>query len=173
MADRVRRIHRGVDMPFADDSATDISYPCRRAIRGLLLPAASERRPWIAAVQADGRGLVQTSTDPLRGRKLFCWGTAAGGRRWQEWLCGPGCRYLEIQAGLATTQLEHLRLAASAEISWVEAYAPIEAAPEGCTAWPDAIAEVAELVARAIPDDELDEWHAGGEPRWPTRHHTS
>ena len=150
-----------VDIPFADDSATDISYPLpaqRSADYFFQLP--SERRPWIAAVRADGRGLVQTSTDQLRGRKLFCWGTAAGGRHWQEWLCGPGSRYLEIQAGLTTTQLEHLRLAASAEISWVEAYAPIEAAPEAVHgSWPDAIAEVAELVARAIPDEELEEWH--------------
>ena len=112
-------------------------------------------------MQADGRGLIQTSTAALRGRKLFCWGTAAGGRHWQEWLCGPGSRYLEIQAGLATTQLEHLRLGAGAEISWAEAYAPIDGAPgaEVHGSWPDAIAEVAELVARTVSEGELDEWH--------------
>ena len=103
----------GVDIPFADDPATDVSYPlpAQRAA-DYFFQVPSERRPWIAAVQADGRGLMQTSTAQLRGRKLFCWGTAAGGRHWQEWLCGPGSRYLEIQAGLATTQLEHLRLEA-------------------------------------------------------------
>jgi hypothetical protein len=91
---------------------------------------------------------------------LFCWGTAAGGRHWQEWLCGPGSRYLEIQAGLATTQLEYLRLEGRAEISWAEAYGPIEASPEAVDgSWPDALAGVAELVARAIPDEELNEWH--------------
>ena len=150
-----------VDIPFADDPATDVSYPlsAQRAA-DYFFQVPSERRPWIAAVQADGRGLVQTSTAQLRGRKLFCWGTAAGGRHWQEWLCGPRSRYLEIQAGLATTQLEHLRLEGSAEISWAEAYAPIEAAPRAVHgSWPDALAEVAELVARAIPDEELDEWH--------------
>ena len=120
----------------------------------------SERRPWIAAVQADGRGLMQTSTAQLGGRKLFLWGTAAGGRHWQEWLCGQASRYLEIQAGLATTQLEHLRLEAKAEISWAEAYAPIEASPRAVHgSWPDALAEAAELVARAVPEEELDEWH--------------
>ena len=150
-----------VDMPFADDRTTDASYPLtaqRAADYFFQVPA--EGRPWIAAVQADGSGLLQTSTDQLRGRKLFCWGTAAGGRHWQEWLCGPGSRYLEIQAGLATTQLEHLRLEASAEISWAEAYAPIDVASGAVhDSWPDAIAEVAELVARAIPEGELDEWH--------------
>jgi hypothetical protein len=150
-----------VDIPFADDPATDVSYPLaqqRAADYFFQVPAG--RRPWIAAVQADGRGLIQTSTAQLRGRKLFCWGMAAGGQHWQEWLCGPGSRYLEIQAGLATTQLEHLRLEGSAEISWAEAYAPIEAAPAAVHgSWPDALAEVTELVARVIPDEELNEWH--------------
>jgi hypothetical protein len=150
-----------IDIPFADDSATDVSYPLpvQRAA-DYFFQVPSERRPWIAAVQADGHGLMQTSTAQLRGRKLFLWGTATGGRHWQEWLCGPGSRYLEIQAGLATTQLEHLRLDAGAEISWAEAYAPIEAAPKAVHgSWPHALAEVGELLARAIPDEELDEWH--------------
>jgi hypothetical protein len=151
-----------VDIPFAaDDPATDVSYPlsARRAA-DYFFEVPPDRRPWIAAVQADGRGLVQTSTAELRGRKLFCWGTAAGGRHWQEWLCGPDSRYLEIQAGLATTQLEHLRLEANAEISWAEGYAPIEAAPGVVHAsWPDAMSEISALVTRAVPDEELNAWH--------------
>jgi tetratricopeptide (TPR) repeat protein len=150
-----------VEIPLADNPATDISYPlsAQRAA-DYFFQVSPERRPWIAAVQADGRGLVQTSTAQLRGRKLFLWGAAAGGRHWQEWLCGPESRYLEIQAGLATTQLEHLRLDGSAEISWAEAYAPIEAVPAaGHGSWQDAVAEVTELVAQIIPDEELDDWH--------------
>jgi hypothetical protein len=150
-----------VDIPFADDSDTDVSYPlpAQRAA-DYFFQVSAPGRPWIAAVRADGRGLLQTSTAQLRGRKLFCWGTAAGGRHWQEWLCGPGSRYLEIQAGLASTQLEHLRLEASAEISWAEAYAPIDAAPGAVHgSWPDAIAGVNELVAATVSKGELDEWH--------------
>jgi Domain of unknown function (DUF5107) len=150
-----------VDIPFADDPSTDVSYPlgAPRAA-DYFFQVASEQRPWIAAVQADGRGLMQTSSAQLRGRKLFLWGTAAGGRHWQEWLCGPGSRYLEIQAGLATTQLEHLRLDASAEISWVEAYAPIQASPAVVHgSWPDSLAELTELVSRAVPEEDLDGWH--------------
>src|SRR4029453_18748192 len=151
-----------VDIPFAaDHPATDVSYPLsaqRAADYFFQVPPV--RRPWIAAVQADGRGLVQTSTAELRGRKLFCWGTAAGGRHWQEWLCGPDSRYLEIQAGLATTQLEHLRLAGSAEISWAEAYAPIEVAPGAVDAsWSEAVSEISALLTSAVPDEELDAWH--------------
>ena len=150
-----------VDIPFPDDPATDVSYPllAQRAA-DYFFEVPPERRAWIAAVQADGRGLVQTSTAELRGRKLFLWGTSAGGRHWQEWLCGFGSRYLEIQAGLATTQLEHLRLEGGADISWAEAYAPIEAAPGAVHGyWPDALDELGKLVAGAIPNEELDEWH--------------
>jgi hypothetical protein len=150
-----------VDVPFADDRAIDVSYPLsaeRAADYFFQIP--QEQRPWIAAVQADGRGLVQTSTAQLRGRKLFLWGTAAGGRHWQEWLCGPGLRYLEIQAGLATTQLEHLRLGGGAEISWTEAYAPIEAMPEALHgSWSEALPVVTELVDRAVSKEEVEDWH--------------
>jgi Domain of unknown function (DUF5107) len=150
-----------VDIPFADEPGTDVSYPLtasRAADYFFQLP--SEQRPWIAAVQADGRGVMQTSTAQLRGRKLFLWGTADGGRHWQEWLCGPESRYLEIQAGLATTQLEHLRLDARAEISWAEAYVPVQASPEVVhDSWADAVAALAELVTQAVPGEELDEWH--------------
>src|SRR5215212_350934 len=151
----------GLDLPFADDRATDVSYPLsaeRAADYFFQIP--QEQRRWIAAVQADGRGLVQTSTAQLGGRKLFLWGTAAGGRHWQEWLCGPGFRYLEIQAGLATTQLEHLRLEGGAKISWAEAYAPIEAAPEALhSSWSEVLAGAAELLDRAVSEEELEDWH--------------
>ena len=151
----------GVDIPFADDRATDASYPLsEQRAADYFFQVPRERRPWIAAVQADGSGLLQTSTTQLRGRKLFLWGTAAGGRHWQEWLCGPESRYLEIQAGLATTQLEHLRLEGGGEISWAEAYAPIEAARGPIHgSWADALAELGELVAQAVSEQELDEWY--------------
>jgi Domain of unknown function (DUF5107) len=150
-----------VDIPFADDPATDVSYPIpAQPAADYFFQVSPELRPWIAAVQADGHGLIQTSTAQLRGRKLFLWGTAAGGRHWQEWLCGPESRYLEIQAGLATTQLEHLLLGASAEISWAEAYAPIEAPPVAVHgSWPDGQTAVAEQLTRAIRDTELEKWH--------------
>jgi hypothetical protein len=150
-----------VDIPFPEDPTVDISYSLQaQNAADYFFHVPAGRRPWIVAVQADGRGLVQTSTAELPGRKLFCWGTAAGGRHWQEWLCGLRSRYLEIQAGLTTTQLEHLRLAGNAEISWAEAYTPIEATTALHSPWPDALAEVAQLLARAISDEELKDWHS-------------
>jgi hypothetical protein len=80
--------------------------------------------PWVAAVDAAGLGMQQTSTPRLRGRKLFVWGTATGGESWQAWLGGKG-RYCEIQAGLGPTQLHHLPLASGDTWTWTEAYGPL------------------------------------------------
>jgi hypothetical protein len=80
--------------------------------------------PWVAAVDADGVGMQQTSTPRLRGRKLFVWGTATGGETWQSWLGGNG-RYCEIQAGLGPTQMHHLPLEPGETWTWTEAYGPV------------------------------------------------
>ncbi|MGZ0148907.1 DUF5107 domain-containing protein [Kribbella sp. WER1] len=107
------------------DVTTDLTYPMRhpRAIDYFFEPLAGEGS-WIASVDGDGDGLVQASTERLRGRKLFVWGQGDGGKRWQEWLAPgmPGDGYAEIQAGLARTQMEHLRLPADTSWSWLEAY---------------------------------------------------
>ncbi|MEU9974566.1 DUF5107 domain-containing protein [Streptomyces sp. NPDC051014] len=117
------------------------------------------RRRWIAALDAAGHGLAQVSTDVLRGRKRFVWGTGDGGRRWQEWLGGPGTGgYLEIQAGLARTQLEHVRLDARSEISWLEAYGPLSTAPQ---ASPETVEG---RLAHALPRTTLDAAYAAWQP---------
>ena len=117
---------RQVDFPYFNGH--DRSYP------GRITPAADyfldipdSHRHWIAALDEHGSGLVQTSTSRLRGRKLFHWGTSTGGKRWQEWLSGPDSQYLEIQAGVARTQLEHVPMPARTTWAWVEAYGLLEA----------------------------------------------
>ncbi|MFK4084224.1 DUF5107 domain-containing protein [Kribbella sp. NPDC020789] len=98
-----------------------------------------DERPWIASVDAEGNGLAQVSTERLRGRKLFVWGEAPGGRRWQEWL-SPGLTghgYAEIQAGLARTQMEHMKLPGATSWQWLEAYGRVSV-PEAHGAWPAA-----------------------------------
>jgi tetratricopeptide (TPR) repeat protein len=116
-------------------------------------------RRWIAALDGQGGGLVQTSTDRLRGRKLFRWGRGRGGRRWQEWLTEPGTGgYLEIQAGLARTQLEHLAVPAESELSWLEVYGPLDADPalvHGAD-WAAARAEAATRLEAALPRAAVD-----------------
>ncbi|MGW4031475.1 DUF5107 domain-containing protein [Streptomyces sp. NPDC004838] len=121
------------------------------------VPAAS--RKWIASLDESGRGLVQTSTDVLSGRKLFVWGSGRGGRRWQRWLTEPDTvGYAEIQAGLARTQLEHVRLDGGEEFSWLESYGPL-AADAGTVHgdnWAAACAEVETRLGRALSREAVD-----------------
>ncbi|GHC57667.1 DUF5107 domain-containing protein [Streptomyces flavofungini] len=124
-------------------------------------------RRWIAALDADGHGLVQTSTPLLRGRKLFVWGTGAGGRSWQRWLTEPGTGgYAEIQAGLARTQLEHVRLDAESEFAWLESYGPLSAAPDAVHGadWAVARGAAQERLDHALPAAAVDAAYAQWRP---------
>lgn len=145
---------RRVPVPAAEDGA-DGTYPMRGEQPADYFYALPDtQRRWIAALDETGTGLVQTSTDLLRGRKLFLWGSARGGRRWQEWLTAPGAPgYAEIQAGLARTQLEHLKLEAGAEFSWLEAYGPLTAEPAAVHGedWAAARASVEGRLEEALP----------------------
>ena len=122
------------------------------------------QRPWIAALDGGGRGLVQVSTERLRGRKLFLWGMGAGGRKWQTFLSQSGEAYIEIQAGLARTQMEHLPMPARAEWSWLEAYGLMEAEPAAVHGadWSTTRQSVAEALERLVPRAALDAEHAAG-----------
>ncbi|MFF5920672.1 DUF5107 domain-containing protein [Streptomyces flavochromogenes] len=148
-----------VPVPVTDDG-TDRTYPLNSThAADWFYDLPDGQRRWIAALDTDGTGLVQTSTDPLRGRKLFVWGTGRGGRRWQEWLTEPGTPgYAEIQAGLARTQLEHLELAGGAEFSWMEAYGPLAADPATALGddWTAARADVERTLSGALPRAAVD-----------------
>ena len=99
----------------------DQSYPVNRASDGYFA-IAPESRPWVAGVDGKGVGLVQTSTARLRGRKKFAFSQESGGRRWQEFLSGPGHAYMEVQAGLARNQAEYMTMPGNTEWAWLEAY---------------------------------------------------
>ncbi|MGW7055267.1 DUF5107 domain-containing protein [Streptomyces sp. NPDC054887] len=152
-----RRLRR---VPVPRHDGVDRTYPLRGEYPAdYFYEVPEEARKWIASLGADGRGLVQTSTDGLRGRKLFLWGAGRGGRRWQQWLTEPGTPgYAEIQAGLARTQLEHVPLEAGAEFSWLEAYGPLSADPEAVHGedWAAARAEAGARLEDALPRARVD-----------------
>ena len=155
-------------IPVPEWEGADRTYPLRSEYPADFFyeVSAAERR-WIAALDEDGNGLVQTSTARLRGRKLFVWGSGRGGRRWQEWLTEPGTGgYAEIQAGLARTQLEHVRLDAEAEFSWLEAYGPLSADPAAVHGddWGTARAAAGSRLEAVLPARELDEAYAAWLP---------
>lgn len=117
------------------------------------------QRHWVAQLDSAGKGLLETSTDRLRGRKMFCWGMNQGGRRWQEFLSVPGQAYVEIQAGLARTQLECLPMPAKAEWTWTEAFGLLEADAEKVhgSNWSEAWQCADATLERALPRQTLED----------------
>lgn len=82
---------------------------------------------FICAVDEEGYGLCQASTDRQKGRKLFVWGQRNGSDNWQKRLRvgGNSKHYIEIQAGLAQTQYECLPMPPRANWKWLESYGAI------------------------------------------------
>ncbi|MCF3134116.1 DUF5107 domain-containing protein [Streptomyces olivochromogenes] len=156
-----RRLRR---VPVPSDDGIDRTHPLNSPYAAdYFYEVPDGRRRWIAALDADGHGLVQTSTDVLRGRKLFVWGAGPGGRRWQEWLTEPGTGgYCEIQAGLARTQLEHVRLEAESEVSWLEAYGPLDTPSAG--EWAEVVGAAEERLAAVLPRAAVEAAHAAWKP---------
>ena len=144
-------------VPVSAPGGGDVSYPAAAAdAADFFFDIHPDRAPWIAAVDEFGAGVFQASTSLLLGRKLFRWGTGPGGQRWQDWLCGPADGYAEIQAGLAKTQFEHLRMPAGAEWSWVEAYGRIDLAPEVAHgSWQAATEAAGELISARLGERPL------------------
>jgi hypothetical protein len=145
------------DIPFYDGA--DVTYTTnRKSAADLYFRIPEGHRPWIAALDGDGRGLIHASTARLRGRKMFNWGMDPGGRRWQEFLSQPGEAYLEIQGGLAQTQGDYVAMPAGAEWSWLEAYGLIEADPATVHGndWRAAYEAVEAELDRRLPQARLD-----------------
>jgi len=136
----------------------DLTYPSRwPSAIDLYFVIPEGRRPWEAAVEADGKGLIHVSSPRLFGRKMFVWGMNEGGRRWQEFLSQPGSSYLEIQGGLARTQSEYVKMPANASWSWLEAFGPIESDPGKVFGdWEPAWREVDAVAERALPNSVFE-----------------
>jgi hypothetical protein len=114
-------------------------------------------QPWEAALDETGSGFIETSTARLRYRKLFCWGTHPGGRHWQEFLAQPGEAYLEIQAGLAPSQVHGLPMPARSAWDWTQAFGYVEADPAKVHGddWDAAIQTVDAALQARLPLEEL------------------
>ena len=117
--------------PVPMNDGVDVSYPANiNSSRDFFYKIPEDSRKWITAFDADGKGLLQCSTSRLYGRKLFVWGQGRGGRRWNEWLSVKDSAYVEIQAGLAPTQLDYVDMPAHTVWEWTEAYTAFDCPPE-------------------------------------------
>jgi len=112
------------NIPYAFD--TDTSYPVnlKRSL-DFFYKIPKEENKWIATADKDGKGLLHYSENLLKARKLFLWGMGKGGRHWNEFLSVKNSAYIEIQAGLLNTQLEHFIMKKQSRIEFVEAYASL------------------------------------------------
>ena len=112
-------------IPYVD--GTDVSYPL--ALKGssdFFYKIPENQDKWEAMVDKNGYGFLEYSDRRLIGRKLFLWGKNPGGRHWSEWLSEEGQSYIEIQAGLAHTQLEHIPMPAKTKWEWTEAFTSLD-----------------------------------------------
>ncbi len=113
--------------------------------------------PWEVATYGDGYSYAEASTGPLFYRKMFCWGTGPGGQHWQDFLSLPGQRYLEVQAGLAPTQIHTANIAALSTVDWVQAFGAMQVDPEKAhqNDYPGARGYIGSQIAKAIPPSNL------------------
>jgi tetratricopeptide (TPR) repeat protein len=152
---------RVVSVPVID--GVDFSYATNsQRAYDLFFHIPDDSRRWITALDGEGRGLVQVSTQNLIGRKLFAWGQGAGGKNWQAFLSQEEQAYIEIQAGLARTQMEHVPMPAKTEWAWLEAYGLMETDPNAVhgSDWAracDAVeSQLDKLISRAALDAEFN-----------------
>lgn len=148
---------RMVDLPMLD--GRDLTYATNATFaKEYFFRIPETERPWIAYVDAGGNGLIHTSTARLRGRKMFAWGTSRGGQRWQEHLLGPEREYVEIQAGLARTQIESIPMPAGCEWTWTEAFGSMHVDPNKThsTDWSEARTCAEKILEEMLPQNELN-----------------
>jgi hypothetical protein len=87
--------------------------------------------PYQVTVGKDGYGFVDFSTSSLSSRKMFCWGSQNGGKRWQLYLNGiDDVDYVEVQAGMASTQLNGDFIYSGETKSFVQAIGSIISDPQ-------------------------------------------
>lgn len=105
------------------DNGIDVSYP--KNIPDTIdyfYDIPSDENKFIANIDADGFGLLQTSSTRLKGRKLFSWGHRAGSAHWQKMLTKDAGWYVEIQAGLGKTQYECIPMPPKTHWDFLECY---------------------------------------------------
>ena len=149
--------------PWPDFDGFDASYPQNFFnSNGLFFDTHSTPQPWIAVCDGEGKGLMHSSTRNLPGRKFFVWGTAQGGKRWEDYLSlkGKGS-YLEIQAGITPTQVQTTEFPAKSHISWTECIAPLDIDPEAAhqNNWFAANKSVEACTKASISEAEINKMH--------------
>lgn len=125
------------------------------------IPIENQRK-WEVCVDKEGNGILYASTDRLVGRKLFTWGGGKGGRHWNEFLSSKECpSYLEIQGGLAYSQMHSVPMPSETEWDWLEVLGAYEGSKEAVTCeWEKAYEISGKIVDEVLPQWVIDAYFA-------------
>ncbi len=141
----------------------DLSYPNRipHSLEYFFQNRKTETAPWEVGIEKDCKGLMERSTQPLRIRKMFCWGNNTGGRHWCDYLSKDGQGdYIELQAGLAPTQLHTNVLHADETVMFTQMFGAFTADEQAQTAeWNKALPGVAARVEQQLPAAKVQKAH--------------
>lgn len=140
----------------------DISYPeaFDYTSEYFFQNTSDDPSPWEASVYPQGVSFLERSTQPLKTRKMFCWGQHSGGRNWQDHLTEPGKgAYVEIQAGLTPTQSHGADLPAHREISFTQAFGSFDASALRDGIWQESCAKIQHLADQVLPPQVIQALH--------------
>ena len=146
-------------------NGTDVTYTTNlKRSRDFFYKIPENEKKWITAVDENGFGLIQMSTPELTGRKVFAWGEGEGGKHWNNWLSDCGKKYIEIQAGLLKTQLEHFLMDGKSSIKWTEGYSAFQGDAEILHGedWKSAVDEVKNKITEKQTIVENADFEPGG-----------
>lgn len=149
-------------IPF--DNGMDVSYPenIPNTIDYFYDISQNETK-FIANVDKNGYGLLQFSSNNLKGRKLFSWGHKKGSHHWQNMLTDKAGDYVEIQAGLGKTQYECIPMPPKCVWSFSECYTLAEISADAVNApYNDLVnavkAQIDSLGGCALLDEKLKDY---------------
>lgn len=106
----------------------DSSYPqnFRFSSEYFFQNEADPEQTWEAAVYDDGTVFFDYASERLQYHKMFCWGVHPGGQHWKDFLSEPGKGdYIELQAGLAPTQVHGLDFPANTTWDFIQVFGGI------------------------------------------------
>lgn len=148
-----------ISVPF--HKGIDFTYPSKNLYANDYFFKTDEHsQKYICQLDCNGYGIFQSSTDRLKGRKLFVWGDSQGGHKWQNFLTADdeAGNYNEIQCGLAYTQHECLPMPPHTVWEWLEVYGPIKTdAKKIHGSWEDARTEALCKVEEKITKNRLED----------------
>jgi hypothetical protein len=140
----------------------DASYPTNfsNSNEYFFQTAKEEKAPWEAVVYPDNWMFFERSSNLLRYRKMFCWGTHKGGQRWKDYLSEEGQgNYIEIQGGLAPTQLHGSIMKANSVLEFVQCFggSTLDTARFYDKDWDKAKEELYQCINGAVTEEYVNE----------------